>query len=626
MLGASRFLEITIFNTGEDLLIIDTVYCSDPVFTTSLSDTFLAVGDSVINTVTFTPTIIQDYTGQLVIDNNDPDNQQLSIPLSGSGIISAPDMAVYPDSIDFGRVARGDTVSAEILIINEGLLALEIAEATFPMPNTSPFWTDFTDASLEAGQEILVNVYCSFDSAQSNQGSSILTIFSNDPDEGTFNIFLEAQSWRIIKIPDHFSIIQEGIDAAEAEDSVLITPGTYTENILFDGKNIVVGSLYLWTLDTAYIAQTIIDGGGENGDGTVVTFYNNVDTSCVLSGLTITNGYEVSSQGGPLGFAGGINCIGASPTLSNLIIRDNYVDGNGGGIQLSGSNPIIKSVVIKNNSGLSGGGGLLCTGSSSPLLSDVRIIGNNGGNDGGGLYLTAGSSPILSNVLIANNTANNGGGLLCWDNNVLPILNNVTIMNNIGNGIDIIAFAQPTLTNSIIWGNTPANIPIGSTVIADYCDIEGGWDGEGNIDADPLFCDLSNGDFSLAENSPCVGTGESGVDIGAFGIGCDSLILTVNNVANIPIKYALDYNYPNPFNPTTSIRYDLPEDAFVSITVYDLLGRQIIILVNTDMTAGYRSVLWNGTDTYGNPVSSGMYIYQIQAGSFVQSKKMVLLK
>jgi len=111
-----------------------------------------------------------------------------------------------------------------------------------------------------------------------------------------------------------------------------------------------------------------------------------------------------------------------------------------------------------------------------------------------------------------------------------------------------------------------------------------------------------------------------------FSILVGSSVLGADFEAAIPEIFALHQNYPNPFNPTTSIRFDLPEDALVRITVYDLLGRQIINLVNTDMTAGYRSALWNGTDTYGKPVSSGMYIYQIQAGSFVQSKKMVLLK
>jgi hypothetical protein len=96
--------------------------------------------------------------------------------------------------------------------------------------------------------------------------------------------------------------------------------------------------------------------------------------------------------------------------------------------------------------------------------------------------------------------------------------------------------------------------------------------------------------------------------------------------ADIPEVFALHQNYPNPFNPTTQIRYDLPEDAIVSITIYDLMGRSIKSLVNSQQTAGYRSIQWNATNNLGEPVSAGMYIYMIQAGQFRQVRKMVLLK
>ena len=94
----------------------------------------------------------------------------------------------------------------------------------------------------------------------------------------------------------------------------------------------------------------------------------------------------------------------------------------------------------------------------------------------------------------------------------------------------------------------------------------------------------------------------------------------------IPEVFALHQNYPNPFNPTTNIRYDLPEDALVSITIYDIMGRSIRSLVNSRQTAGYRSVQWNATNDAGSPVSAGLYLYTIQAGDFRQVKKMVLLK
>ena len=94
----------------------------------------------------------------------------------------------------------------------------------------------------------------------------------------------------------------------------------------------------------------------------------------------------------------------------------------------------------------------------------------------------------------------------------------------------------------------------------------------------------------------------------------------------IPEVFALHQNYPNPFNPTTQIKYDLPEDVLVSITIYDLMGRSIKSLVNSNQTAGYRSIQWNATNNLGEPVSAGMYIYTIQTGEFRQVKKMVLLK
>jgi len=93
-----------------------------------------------------------------------------------------------------------------------------------------------------------------------------------------------------------------------------------------------------------------------------------------------------------------------------------------------------------------------------------------------------------------------------------------------------------------------------------------------------------------------------------------------------PVEFALYQNYPNPFNPTTQLTYDLPEQSFVNLAVYDLLGRQVTTLVNGMEEPGFRSVTWNATDSNGHEVSAGMYIYVIRAGSFTQTRKMVLLK
>ena len=91
-------------------------------------------------------------------------------------------------------------------------------------------------------------------------------------------------------------------------------------------------------------------------------------------------------------------------------------------------------------------------------------------------------------------------------------------------------------------------------------------------------------------------------------------------------NFTLRGNYPNPFNPLTTISYDLPKDLFVSITIYDMLGNVVNNLVNTKQSSGYKSVQWNATNNLGQPVSAGVYLYSIETKDFRQTKKMILLK
>ena len=105
-----------------------------------------------------------------------------------------------------------------------------------------------------------------------------------------------------------------------------------------------------------------------------------------------------------------------------------------------------------------------------------------------------------------------------------------------------------------------------------------------------------------------------------------SVMLANEQEIAIPTVFSLEQNYPNPFNPSTQVRYALPEASKVSISIYDMMGREVRSLVNGSMDAGYHTALWNATNDNGNPVSAGMYIYTIQAGDFRQVKKMILLK
>ena len=94
----------------------------------------------------------------------------------------------------------------------------------------------------------------------------------------------------------------------------------------------------------------------------------------------------------------------------------------------------------------------------------------------------------------------------------------------------------------------------------------------------------------------------------------------------IPSEFALDQNYPNPFNPSTKITYALKEQSNVVLKVFDVLGREIRTLVNEEQGAGLREVVWDGRNESGHQVSSGIYIYHIQANDYVKSMKMILTK
>jgi len=106
-----------------------------------------------------------------------------------------------------------------------------------------------------------------------------------------------------------------------------------------------------------------------------------------------------------------------------------------------------------------------------------------------------------------------------------------------------------------------------------------------------------------------------------------SLVLDVNEtINNIPTEYYLSQNYPNPFNPSTRIEFSIPVTAHVTISIYNILGQQTATLVDEIKAAGNYAIVWNGIDASGLPVSSGIYMYRINAGDFIATKKMALVQ
>ena len=148
-------------------------------------------------------------------------------------------------------------------------------------------------------------------------------------------------------------------------------------------------------------------------------------------------------------------------------------------------------------------------------------------------------------------------------------------------------------------------------------------------------CDMALGIGWINDNceyiSGCDWVADSVDYTAAFFNSMDNCIeacfLASNDEINqLPHAFNLYNNYPNPFNPVTTLRYDLPEDALVNITIYDIMGRIVRTLINSQQNAGFKSIQWNATNDAGSPLSAGLYLYKIQADNLVQTRKMVLLK
>ncbi len=482
-----------------------------------------------------------------------------------------------------------------------------------------------------------------------------------------------SASATVIHIPGDYPTIQQGVDISSDGDTVLVQPGTYVENINFNGHNIALGSLFLPSQDTVFISQTIIDG---DSSGSVVTFNHGETPNAIITGFTIQNGFSMNG--------GGINCFSSNPTICNNIINGNSAEGNGGGIYCDSSDPVISFNMISGNTVYDGtGGGVYCWNNSSPIISANTISGNSAHNGGGiccgpvsspvirgniiclnsaapggyggGIYCLA-SSPLISNNVIHSNVATSWlfgyGGGICFSECGGMIVNNTLSLNyaRYGGGMAVLDASYPVLKNTILWVNTAPTVPQiliddVSTLAVTYSNIQDTlWPGAGNLSVDPLFRDTAAGDFHLMStacgdslDSPCIDAGHPAMvdslldcswglgtymsDMGAFGGGDSVIVGVIDNSFFLPDKITLMQNYPNPFNSGTTIKFIIVESMEVKLSIYDLLGREVQTLIDEFRPAGVHTATFDASD-----LSSGVYFYRLQVREAVEAKPMVLLR
>jgi len=366
--------------------------------------------------------------------------------------------------------------------------------------------------------------------------------------------------------------------------------------------------------------------------------------------------------------------------------RNNSV--SGGAIAMYSSHITVKNCLFVNNSSSSGGGAIFGVG-GLPIVQNNVFMHNNGGSRGGAMYYDYAYGAIHNNVfgfnsaytggavscynahphmqgnLFYKNSARNNGCALSLSNffndeiaNCTFVDNYSTIGNNSASAIYCLETSSPHFYNSIFLN--PDIREVYAIVSFQPCYPEfynclgdiGNYIGENNIEEDPLFVSAENYNYHLQDDSPCIDTGLNDpygvewldwdldyneriwdgdndgvatIDMGVYEFGAPISDLD-DPIIPIPEKFLLS-NYPNPFNPTTTIKFSIPEDGKVQLTIYNIKGQKVKSLVNDDFKAGNHEENWNGIDESGNYVSSGVYFYKLSLnGKSKKIKKCLLLK
>jgi len=294
--------------------------------------------------------------------------------------------------------------------------------------------------------------------------------------------------------------IQAAIDAAEDYDEIEVAPGTYNEAINFLGKAIRLYS-------SGGPEVTTIDGTGAYH---VVQCVNSEGADTILEGFTITggnaNGIDYSGTGG-----GMLNRNASSPTVINCIFSGNSAVYGGGMFNTDGSSPTVTGCTFSGNSTSRGAG--MFNLSSSPTITGCTFSGNSAAEYGGGMRNESCSPTMINCTFNGNSAQNEGGGM--YNYNSYPAVTNCTFSGNSagwrGGGMYNYSNSNATVTNCILWDNTPDEIyNTTSTPIVTYSDVQGDYVGTGNIDDDPLFVDAAGGDLRLSSSvSPCVDAGDN---------------------------------------------------------------------------------------------------------------------
>ena len=451
---------------------------------------------------------------------------------------------------------------------------------------------------------------------------------------------------------DAYSELRSALSAAGSGDSIWVAAGTYkptagTDRTAsfclkngvallggFDGSEITHGERNWMVNETVLSGDIGIEGISADNSHHVTTGTGN-DSTAVLDGFAITGGTaDEDTIGG-----GGMIIWQGSPTVRNTVFRSNSAR-TGGALQVRGneSRPRLLNVSFSGNTASELGGGLMNEDHAVLTLVNAVFSGNSSAGPGGGIHNRSYAQVTLVNVTFSGNTAAFGGAISNDEQAAASLFN-------------AILWADSAATGNEIWNSG------GGAAFASFSLVEGsggsggdwdaslGSDGGFNIDVDPEFVDLPGGNFRLTLGSPAVDAGTAaapglpasdfdgyprtdgpGVDLGAFELQ-QQVYTGIEETRIGPRGFRIESVSPNPFNPSTSIRFTLPAPMPVTAAVWSVTGARVAVLArNNPFPAGDNRLVWDGRNDSGSPAASGVYFVRIETRAGVETVRAVLLK
>jgi len=385
--------------------------------------------------------------------------------------------------------------------------------------------------------------------------------------------------------------IHNAMSRAGYGDEIIVAPGHYLEYGIYVTDGVTLRGA------SGSPADVVIDA---NMEGRVMRFVD-AGPETRVEGLTLTNGVAGDDQTD--GYGGGIHCQNSSPVIVNCIIANNEADG------LSGSGY---------------GGGLYSYG-GRPVLERCQFVDNSASGEtrgmGGGFY---GTDFEISGATFFGNSATTEGSAIqvpgAVPSEVSTIANTIIMSSGPGPAVSCISENVPVFSNSNIFGNAGGDW---TGLISDQLGMDG------NFSTDPLFCgsDHSEAPLGIAEDSPCApANSPNQILVGAVDVSCTSGV-TSGTEDFVPLAYRLYPCVPNPFNPMTTIRFDMQKAGRVSLRILDVSGRLVATLLDRETrSAGQHEVVWRGQNTRGRQVAAGVYFYRMETDGFTGTGRMVLVK